>query len=143
MKSIRTTFHTNQVIHLRDLISDDPNYPEDKTWRNGKPSEVESEFDLVQQEFGTSGHHGGGGGGGGSLNVTNAPENLPVGDEIIKRRYEFYAYVGPTDPTTQEAVAKIVGPDSLHGINQYSNTSSSENSLEHRCQLSRMNCPLV
>jgi hypothetical protein len=125
VKSIRTGAHTNLVIQLRNLVSDDPNYPEDKTWRNGETSEVESEFDLLQQEFGTSGGGhgggGGGGGGGGSLSVTNALEALPIGDEIITRRYEFYAYVGPTDPTTHEALAKKVGPDGLHGINQYSN----------------------
>jgi hypothetical protein len=124
VKSIRTAAHTNTVIQLRDLVSDDPDYPNDKTWRNGETSEVESEFDLLQQEFGISGggHGGGGGGGGGSLSVTNASEALPLGDEIVTRRYEFYAYVGPTNPTTHEALAKKVGPDGLHGINQYSNT---------------------
>jgi hypothetical protein len=40
----------------------------------------------------------------------------------VTRRYEFYAYVGPTDPTTHEALAKKVGADGLHGVNQYSNT---------------------
>ena len=120
VKSIRTTAHTNAVIHLRDLMSDDPAYPTDKTWRNREPSEVESEFDLLQKEYGSGGHHGGGPRG--SLNVTNAPENLPVGDEIVTRRYEFYSYVGPTDPTTQEALAKNVAPDGIHGINQHSNT---------------------
>lgn len=44
------------------------------------------------------------------------------GDEVITRRYEFYAYAGPTDPATHEALAKKVGPDGVHGINQYSNT---------------------
>jgi hypothetical protein len=121
VKSIRTVAHTNQTIQLRNLMSDDPNYPNDKTWRNDETSEVESEFDLLQQEFGSGGHHGGGSGSG-SLNVTNASENLPVGDEIITRRYEFYAYVGPTDPATHEALAKKAGSDGLHGINQYSNT---------------------
>lgn len=121
VKSIRTTAHTNQVIQLRDLVSDDPNYPNDKTWRNREPSEVESEFDLLQREFGTGGHHGGGGGGGRSLSVTNVPDNLPVGDEVVTRRYEFYAYVGPNDPTTHEALAKKVGPDGVHGVNQFSN----------------------
>lgn len=126
VKSIRTTAHTNKVVELRNLMSDDPDYPDDKTWRNGEASEVESEFELLQQEFGTGGgHHGGGGGGGGGgviLAVTNAPEGLTNGDEIITRRYEFYAYAGPTDPVTHEALAKKVGADGLHGINQYSNT---------------------
>src|ERR1043166_2788679 len=123
VKSIKTVAHTNRVVELRNLVSDDPAFPDDKSWRNGETSEVESEFDLLQQEFGSSGgHHGGGGGGGGSLSVTNAPEDLAVGDEIITRRYEFYAYSGPTDPVSHEALAKKVGPDGIHGINQYSNT---------------------
>ena len=54
--------------------------------------------------------------------VTNAPEALPAGDEIVTRRYEFYAYVGPKDPIKHDALAKKVGPDGIHGINQYSNT---------------------
>jgi hypothetical protein len=122
VKSIRTTAHTNIVIQLRDLVSDDPGFPNEKSWRNGETSEVESEFDLLQQEFGSGGGGHGGGGGRGSLSVTNAPEALRAGDEIVTRRYEFYAYVGPTDPVTHEALAKKVGPDGLHGINQYSNS---------------------
>lgn len=121
IKSIKTAVHTNIVIQLRQLVSDDPGYTNGVTWRNGENSEVESEFDLLQQEFGTSGgHHGSGRPA--VLAVTNAPEAMPVGDEIITRRYEFYAYVGPTDPTTHAALAKKVGRDGIHGINQYSNT---------------------
>jgi len=119
VKSIKTAVHTNKVIQLRELVSDDPAYPDDKTWRNGEASEVESEFDLLQQEFGGS-HHGSGSGA--VLAVTNAPEALQVGDEIVTRRYEFYAYVGPADPISHQALAKKVGPDGIHGINQYSNT---------------------
>jgi len=126
VKSIKTVAHTNRVIELRNLVSDDPKFPSDKSWRNDQISEVESEFDLLQQEFGASGggnHRGGGGGGrGGSLSVTNAAEDLHAGDEIITRRYEFYSYAGPTDPLTHEALAKKVGLDGIHGINQYSNT---------------------
>src|ERR1044071_3651573 len=55
VKSIKTVAHTNQMIALRDLVSDDPAFPDQKNWRNGETSEVESEFDLLQQEFGSSG----------------------------------------------------------------------------------------
>jgi Putative Ig domain/Divergent InlB B-repeat domain len=121
IKSIKTAAHTNIVIQLRQLVSDDPGYTNNVTWRNGENSQVESEFDLLQQEFGTSGgHHGSGAPA--VLAVTNAPEAVPVGDEIVTRRYEFYAYAGPTDPTTHAALAKKVGPDGIHGVNQYSNT---------------------
>ena len=119
IKSIKTAVHNNKMIQLRGLVSDDPAFPNDKTWRNGEGGEVESEFDLLQQEFGTS-HHGGGSAA--VLAVTNAPEPLLAGDEIVTRRYEFYAYAGPADPTTHAALAKKVGTDGIHGINQYSNT---------------------
>jgi len=131
VKSIKTSTHTNHVIELRNLMSDDPAYPTNHSWRNGQKAEVEAEFEIVQQEFGASngggggGNRGGGGGGGGGgalMVVSNAPEDLLDGDDIITRRYEFYAYAGPTDPTTGEALAKKVGPDGIHGINQYSNT---------------------
>ena len=117
VKSIVTTSHTNREIQLRDLISDDPDYPEDKTWRNGEPDEVESEWDLLQEEFGSSG-----GGGGGGKGINGGGEDLNNGDEIITRRYEFYAYVGPTDPISHEALAANVGLDGLHGTLEYSNT---------------------
>lgn len=129
MKSIRTKAHTNNMISLRDLMSDDAGFPHGKSWRNGQVSEVESEFDLLQKEFGASnggggnkGGKNGGGGGGAILAVTNAPEGLTNGDEVITRRYEFYAYVGPSDPVTHEALAKKVAADGIHGTGIYSNT---------------------
>jgi hypothetical protein len=125
VKSIKTAAHTNLVISLRDLRSDDPAFPNDKSWRNGEVGEVESDFDLLQQEFGVS--NGGGGNGGKKsglalLGVTNAPENLPAGDEIVTRRYEFYSYVGPLDPIKHGALAQKVAADGIHGTGIYSNT---------------------
>ena len=128
VKSIVTSSHTNREIKLRDLVSDDPDHPGDKSWRNGEQDEVESEWDLLQAEFGNGGGGGGGGGGhgggggGGPLAVVGQAEDLNHGDEIITRRYEFYAYIGPIDPGTGEAMADKVGPDGIHGINTYSNT---------------------
>ncbi|MDB6058231.1 MAG: hypothetical protein JWO95_2075, partial [Verrucomicrobiales bacterium] len=98
VKSIKTISHTNRPIELRNLMSDDTNFPNEKSWRNGEASEIEAEFELVQQEFGSGGGHKGGGSKG-SMIVSNAPEALMNGDEVITRRYEFYTYVGPTDPT--------------------------------------------
>ena len=109
-KSIVTTSHTNREIKLRDLVSDDPAFPNEKTWRNGEPDEVESEWDLLQEEFG--------GVGGGGVGVRGRNEGLPGGDEVITRRYEFYSYVGPTDPASHEALASKVGADGIHGTNE-------------------------
>src|SRR5450432_3294559 len=44
IKSIKTAAHTNIVIQLRQLVSDDPSYTNNITWRNGEAGKVESEF---------------------------------------------------------------------------------------------------
>jgi hypothetical protein len=54
--------------------------------------------------------------------LKGAPENLPHGDEVITRRYEFYKYVGPLDLETGEALGAIVAADGIHGTGVYSNT---------------------
>jgi hypothetical protein len=111
VNQIRTAVVTNREIRLRDLVSPDPAYPNDKDWRNGEPDEVESEWSLMQTEFGS--------------NKTNqllgAAQALTNGNEVLTRRYEYYAYVGPTD-ASGKALASKVGRDGIHGVNQYSNT---------------------
>jgi hypothetical protein len=128
VKSIITVSHTNRPIKLRELVSDDPDDPEKISWRNGEPDEVESEWDLLQHEYGGGGGGDGAGAGaanggnGGAGGVIGQAEDLDDGDEIVTRRYEFYAYVGPTDPENGEALADNVGPDGIHGTMEYSNT---------------------
>jgi len=109
VKEIRTTTHNNHEVKLRDLVSDAPDDPNDKNWRNGEPDEVEVEWQLLQID-----HNAGNGGANGEL--VGAPEDLPNGDEVVTRRYEFYKYVGPLDNETGEAMADKVGPDGLHGV---------------------------
>lgn len=106
VKSIVTTSHNNHEIQLRDLVSDDPDDPDDKDWRNGEPDEVEIEWELLQEEFGKDN------------DALESEQELPEGDEIITRRYEFYEYVGPIDPESGEALASDVGPDGIHGTNE-------------------------
>jgi len=115
VKEIRTTTHNNNEVKLRDLISKDPDYPNIKDWRNGEPDEVEVEWQILQVD-----HNAGNGGANGELK--GAPEDLPQGDDVITRRYEFYEYVGPLDPQTGEALAASVGPDGIHGTNGYEGT---------------------
>lgn len=109
VKEIRTTTHNNHEVKLRDLVSDDPDNPHDKNWRNGEPDEVEVEWQLLQTDFkkADGGHNG---------KLEGAPEKLPGGDEVVTRRYEFYQYVGPLDEETGEAMAENVGPDGIHGV---------------------------
>lgn len=113
VKSIVTTTHNNHEVKLRDLMSEDPDYPDDKDWRNGEPDEVETEWFLLQQEFSQP-----------DQELIGAEEELPEGDEIITRRYEFYEYAGPIDNETGEALASKVGPDGIHGVNEGNNDYS-------------------
>jgi hypothetical protein len=109
VKEIRTTSHNNNEVKLRDLVSDDPDDPDDKNWRNGEPDEVEVEWQLLQTEFNKVN-------GGANGELAGAPEDLPNGNEIVTRRYEFYRYIGPIDLETGEAMADSVGPDGSHGV---------------------------
>jgi hypothetical protein len=115
VKEIRTTTHNSREVKLRDLVSDDPDDDEDRNWRNDEPDEVEVEWQLLQTRFSRPD-------GGANAELEAAPEDLPGGDEVVTRRYEFYKYLGPVDPENGEALAEDVGPDNLHGIDDYADT---------------------
>ncbi|MCB1231521.1 MAG: putative Ig domain-containing protein [Verrucomicrobiae bacterium] len=108
VKEIRTTTHNNHDIHLRDLVSDDPDDDHDRNWRNGEPDEIEVEWQLLQVEFAADD-------GGGMGELVGEAEDLNDGDEVVTRRWEFFEYVGPVDNESKEAKADKVGPDDLHG----------------------------
>lgn len=108
LKVTTTQTHNNNEVELRDLVSDDPDDPNDKNWKNGEPDEVEVEWELLQTEFGKAD------GGANGMNE-GKEEELPDGDEIITRRYDFFRYVGPIDAETGEAKAEKVGADDVHG----------------------------
>ena len=109
VKEIRTTTHNNNEVKLRDLVADDPDDELDRNWRNGEPDEVEVEWQLMQTEFNRPN-------GGANGELQGAPEDLPGGDEVVTRRWEFFKYLGPLDEETGEAMADRVGPDRIHGI---------------------------
>ncbi|MFY7952981.1 MAG: Ig-like domain repeat protein, partial [Armatimonadaceae bacterium] len=44
------------------------------------------------------------------------PEELADGDEVITRRWDFFAYTGPIDDETGEAKADEVADDGIHGV---------------------------
>ncbi len=95
VKEIRTTTHNNKPVKLEDLVSDDPEKPDDKNWKNGEPDEVEVEYELLQQEFANPDNPNNGN--------KAKKEELKNGDEVITRRYESYKYAGPYDPENNEA----------------------------------------
>ena len=83
--------------------------PNDKNWRNGEPDEVEIEWQILQKDYNKAD-------GGPNDELAAAPEDLPDGDEVVTRRYEFYKYIGPLDDETGEAMADNRWvPDGIHG----------------------------
>jgi hypothetical protein len=109
VKDTKTTSHNTNKVELRDLVSDDPDDPNDRNWKNGEPDEVETEWRLLQTEFAAAD-------GGANGELAGAPEDLPGGDEVVTRRYDFYKYIGPFDAESGEAVADQVGPDGTNGV---------------------------
>jgi len=112
VREIKTKTHNNREVKLRDLVSDDPHDDEDRNWRNDEPDEVEIEWKVLQTRFSRPD-------GGANAELEAEPEELPEGDEVITRRYEFFKYVGPLDPENGEALAEDVAADNLHGIDDY------------------------
>jgi hypothetical protein len=108
VKDIKTTTHNTNKVELLDLRDPDPENPDAKNWANGEPAEVETEWRILQTEFANAGNPKG--------ELKGLPEDLPGGDEVITRRYEFYKYIGPIDAESGEAMADQVGPDGIHGV---------------------------
>ncbi len=108
LKSITTKTRNNRKIELRELVSDDPDDDGDRNWRNEEEEEIEIEWRVMQARFSDPE-------GGENDELESEVEELPEGDEVITRRYEFYKYVGPLDDETGEARASDVGPDGIHG----------------------------
>jgi hypothetical protein len=95
VKAIVTVSHNNAPLALADLISDDPDDPNDENWAHGEPDEVEVEWHVLQTEFNNPA--------GANNELAGGEQEMPDGDEVITRRYEFYKYTGPLDPETNEA----------------------------------------
>ncbi|MEN9676383.1 MAG: hypothetical protein RIS76_2279, partial [Verrucomicrobiota bacterium] len=108
VKDIKTSTHNTNKVELVDLRDPDPADPGAKNWANGEPAEVETEWRILQTEFANAGNAKG--------ELKGLPEDLPGGDEVITRRYEFYKYVGPIDAESGEAMGDTVGADGIHGV---------------------------
>ena len=108
VKAIKTTTHNAGKVALGDLVDPDPENPGAKDWANGEPAEIETEWKLLQTEFANADNPKG--------FLQGAAEDLPGGDEVITRRYEFYKYTGPFDAESGEAMADAVDADGIHGV---------------------------
>jgi len=119
---ITTTSHTNTPVSLRDLVTPDTNNPNAKDWRNGEPDQVETEWQLLQTDYG-AGYNPTNGVGGANGQLAGNAQNLAHGDDVVTYRYEYYAYVGPyADLDTHEALAQSVSINGTNGTGTYSNT---------------------
>ena len=121
VKVITTTSHTNSPVALRDLVTPDTNNPSAKDWRRGESAEVETEWQLLQIDYGSIGNPppANGGANGQLGGKTN---QLARSDDVVTYRYEYYAYVGPyADLDTHEALAQSVATNGIHGTGAYSN----------------------
>jgi hypothetical protein len=123
VKVITTTSHTNNPVPLRDLVTPDTNNPSAKDWRNGEPDEVETEWQLLQTDYG-AGYNPTNGVGGANGQLAGNQHSLTNGDDVVTYRYEYYAYVGPyADLDTHEALAQSVATNgTFYGTGIYSNT---------------------
>jgi hypothetical protein len=110
VKDIKTTTHNAEKVALRDLVDPDPDNPAARNWANGEPTEVETEWRILQTEFANAANPKG--------ELAGVAQDLPEGNETVTRRYEFYKYVGPVDAESGEAMADAVGPDGIHGIGE-------------------------
>jgi hypothetical protein len=108
VKAIKTTTHNTNKVELVDLIDPDPDNAAAANWANGEPAQVETEWKLLQTEFANAANPKG--------VLQGANEDLPGGDEIITRRYEFYKYTGPLDSETGEAMADAVAANGTNGV---------------------------
>lgn len=108
VKDIKTTTHNANKLELVELVDPDPENPTAPNWTNGEPAEVETEWRILQTEFANADNPKGA--------LAGVPEDLPGGDEVVTRRYEFYKYTGPFDAESHEAMADQVGPDGIHGV---------------------------
>jgi len=120
VKEIRTTSHNNSQVELRELVTPDTNNPSAKDWRNGEPDEVEVEWQLLQTDYMSSDYNPTNGVGGANGKLAGAGQNLSNSDDVVTRRYEYYAYVGPyADWDTHQAMAEAVAADGIHGVGTY------------------------
>ena len=128
VKVIKTTTHKTRPLALGDLISADHDGDGRADWTNGEPDEVESEWYLLQT------HNGGSNA---KTELAGTPDIMgDNGDEVVTRRYEFYAYAGPADSIdgeNGEAMCDAVGLDNVSGSGTVGVTDANGGSHDFDC----------
>jgi hypothetical protein len=108
VKAIKTTTHNAGPVALADLVSDEDAGGVPK-WQNNEPSEVETEWRLLQTNTDNNALKA----------VVEGNDDMGDGSETVTRRYEFYKYAGNADTIdgeNGEAMCDEVAADGLHGV---------------------------
>lgn len=96
VKILKTVQKSGRKVKLGDLMSDDERRDDDETWEGDEQAETEIEWQLFQRRPANKQREEG-------EDDIEAGDDLPEGDEIVTRRYEFYAYTGAVNPEDGEA----------------------------------------
>ena len=96
VKILKTVQKSGRKVKLGDVMSDDLRRDDDETWEGDEQAETEIEWQLFQRRPANKQREEG-------EDEIEAGDNLPEGDEIVTRRYEFYAYTGAVNPEDGEA----------------------------------------
>ncbi len=108
VKILKTVQKSGRKVKLGDLMSDDPHRDGDKTWEGDEQAETEIEWELFQRRPANKQREEG-------EDEIEAGDNLPEGDEVVTRRYEFYTYTGSVSPKDGQAECSDLDkcPDAL------------------------------
>lgn len=108
VKIYKTVQPSGHHIKLEELMTDDPKKPNDAHWAGDEQPETEIEWKVFQKRPADNP---------GTNEKIEAEDSLPNGDEMVTRRYEFYAYVGEVNPEDGEAKCSNIKkcPDAVGG----------------------------
>lgn len=103
VKVFKTVQPSGHHLRLDELVTDDPRQAGRDDWAGDREAETEVEWRIFQKR---------------PLKKADgedleSADDLPKGDEMVTRRYEFFAYNGPVDP--EDGEAKCENPDDCPG----------------------------
>ena len=96
VKMFKTVQKNGKKVKLDELVSDDPDDPDDKHWAGDEEPETEIEWSVFQSKPASKLQED-------EVDGIEAEDELPEGDETVTRRYEFYVYNGPLNEEDGEA----------------------------------------
>ena len=93
VKILKTVQPVGRVLRLDELVTDDETDDDDVNWDGDEEAETEIEWTIFQKR--PPGDE--------AEDELKAEDELPEGDEMVTRRYEFYVYNGPVNAEDGEA----------------------------------------